>query len=92
MQRFLIEVPHEAETSACLKAIKILHDTGSHYLTNADYGCMDGVHKAWIVVEVENKEQARNILPGVYRPKANIIGLNKFSSEQLEELMKHHQV
>lgn len=91
MKRFLIEVPHEAEESACLRAIKILHDTGSHYLTNADYGCKDGVHKAWIVVEVDSKEQARNILPGVYRPTASIIALNKFSSEELEDLLKHHE-
>jgi len=90
MKRFLIEVPHEAEESACVRAIKILHETGSHYLTNADYGCMDGVHKAWIVVEVENKEQARNILPGIYRQQASITALNKFSAEQIDELMRVH--
>ena len=90
MPRFIIEVPHEEEEMACLKAIKILHDTGSHYLTNADFGCMDGVHKAWIVVEVDSKEMARNILPPAYRHEARIVELNKFSREELEELMKHH--
>ncbi|MDH3892370.1 MAG: hypothetical protein OEV49_14950 [candidate division Zixibacteria bacterium] len=90
MQRFMIEVPHEAEKVACLRAIKILQETGSHYLTNADFGCEDGVHKAWIVVEVDDKEQARNILPGVYRPTANIVALSKFSREEIEEMLQHH--
>ena len=56
MARFLIEVPHEAEKIACARAIQILLNTGSHFLTNADFGCLDGVHKAWIVVEMDTKE------------------------------------
>jgi len=91
MRRFLIEVPHEAEEQACIKAVKILQETGSHYLTNADYGCLDGVHKAWIVVEVDSKEQARNILPAAYRAAATVTALNKFSPEQLDDLMAHHK-
>jgi hypothetical protein len=47
MAKFLIEVPHEAEKRACLRAIQILLQTGSHYLTNAEFGCLDGVHKGW---------------------------------------------
>jgi hypothetical protein len=91
MKKFLIEVPHEAEPAACIRAIKILQETGSHYLTNADYGCLDGVHKAWIVVEVDDKEQARNILPRLYRDQATIVALNKFTPEDIEELLEHHQ-
>lgn len=91
MQRFLIEVPHEANENACHQAIKILQDTGSHYLTNADFGCKDNVHKAWIIVEVESKEQARNILPAVYRQEATVVGLNKFTPETAQELSeKYH--
>ncbi|HSG05207.1 MAG TPA: hypothetical protein VLB09_02295, partial [Nitrospiria bacterium] len=65
MAKFLIEVPHEAEESACLKAIQILLSTGSHYLTHSDWGCRDGVHKSWATVDVETKEEARAILPPV---------------------------
>ena len=90
MPRFLIEVPHEAETVACARAVQLLLQTGSHYLTNADFGCRDGDHRAWIVAEGDSKDQVRNILPPAYRASARIIGLNKFSLEELEELLKHH--
>ena len=63
MARFLIEVPHESEVVSCYRAIRLLLESGSHFLTHADFGCDDGVHKAWIVVEAESKDEARNILP-----------------------------
>ena len=62
MSRCLIEVPHEAEKIACARAVKLLLQTGSHYLTDADLGCRDRDHRGWIIVEVENKVEARNTL------------------------------
>ncbi|NNG46319.1 MAG: hypothetical protein HKM86_04285, partial [Deltaproteobacteria bacterium] len=56
MAKFLIEVPHEPEERACALAIQILLKTGSHYLTNADFGCLDGEHKAWVMIDVDSKE------------------------------------
>ena len=91
MERFLIEVPHEAEQIACARAIKILQSTGSHYLTNADYGCHDGVHKGWITVEAENKQAARAILPVPYRNQATIVQLNKFGVEEIDALLHDHK-
>ena len=91
MARFLIEVPHEAEEKACARAIQIFLKTGSHYLTRADWGCLDGVHKAWIIVDVESKKEARAILPPVYRSQAEIVGLNKFTMEEIDEILRHHQ-
>jgi hypothetical protein len=78
MARFLIEVPHESEVVSCARANKVLLESGSHFLTHADFGCLDGVHKAWIVVEMDSKDEARNILPPVYRHQATIVQLSKF--------------
>ena len=91
MARFLIEVPHEAEVVACAHAIKILLETGSHFLTHADFGCEDGVHKGWIVVDVDSKEEARNMLPIPYRRQATIVELCKFGIAELDELIRHHE-
>ncbi len=91
MARFLIEVPHEAEKVACARAIRILLTTGSHFLTHADYGCLDGEHKAWIIVEVESREEARSILPAAYRSQAKIVELNKFTLEEIDEILRHHE-
>lgn len=90
MARFLIEVPHEAAQIACAKAIKILFESGSHFITHADFGCGDGVHKAWIVVEVDSKTEARNMVPAAYRNSAVIVGLNKFAPEFIDSLLGQH--
>ncbi len=91
MSKFLIEVPHEADVVACAHAIKVLLATGSHFLTNADFGCHDGVHKAWIVVDVDSKDEARGILPPVYRAQATIVELCRFDLDEIENLIKRHE-
>ncbi len=91
MAKYMIEVPHEGDELSCLRAVEILISTGSHYLTHADWGCKDGVHKAWTTVDVEKKEEARAIIPPAYRSQAKIVKLNKFSREEVEELLRHHK-
>jgi hypothetical protein len=91
MARFLIEVPHEAKTNECALAAKILISTGSQYLAHADFGCLDGEHKAWIIVEVGTKEEARFIVPPPFRSRAKIVQLNKFSLGELEEILECHE-
>ncbi len=90
MARFLIEVPHDNKKDACERAIKIFMQTGSHYMTHADWGCHDGEHKAWIVVELESKDEARAILPPIYRQEAKIISLTKFTMNDRETIMEQH--
>ena len=87
MPRFLIEVPHSVETMACVREVHVFLSTGSHFLTNADWGCMDGVHCSWLIVDVASKEEARMVLPPVFREQAKIVGLNKFSLEQVEAMI-----
>ena len=84
MPRYLIEVQHEAEQLACSRFVQIFLATGSHYLTHADWGCLDGEHAAWIIIEADSKEQARLVLPPAYRSQAKIVALNKFKVEQVD--------
>ena len=91
MARFLVEVPHEPEALACARAVEIFLRTGSHFLTHADWGCMDGDHRAWIIVEVDSKDEARVIIPPALRTQAKIVRLNAFTMEQVEELRLHHK-
>jgi hypothetical protein len=90
MPKFLIEVPHESEVVACARAAKVLLESGSHFLTHADFGCVDGVHKAWIVVDVDSKEEARFLLPSAYRRQAVIVQLCKFGLDELDDLVRLH--
>lgn len=91
MARFFIEVPHEAESVTCAHAVRIFLETGSHFLSKADWGCRDGVHKAWMTVEVDSKEEALRILPPAYRPLAKIVRLNKFTLAEIDEILRHHR-
>jgi len=90
MPRFLIEVPHEEELLACAQVIESFLNYGSHFATKADWGCKDGIHKAWITVETDTKEDARNILPPAYRTQALIIQLNKFTMDEIDEILVQH--
>ena len=90
MPRFLIEVPHESDAVSCARASKVLLESGSHFLTHADFGCTDGVHKAWIIVDVDGKDEARNMLPPSYRGQASIVQLNKFGLKELDDLIRRH--
>jgi hypothetical protein len=90
MPRFLIEATHEAETVACARVVQVFLETGSHFLTNADWGCMDDDHRALIIVEADNKDEARGILPPAFRADAKITRLSKFTMDQIERtLLKH---
>ena len=91
MARYLIEVPHEPEVVACAHVVEIFLKTGSHFLTNADWGCLDGDHRAWIIVDVDSKDQARMIIPPAFRKQANIVQLNKFTMAEIDEILRHHQ-
>jgi hypothetical protein len=92
MSRFLVEVPHEAGTAECLRAIEIFLRTGSHFLSKADWGCLDGDHSAWMIVDVDSKEEARAIVPSAYRAEARIVGLNSFTMAQVAELRGQHRL
>ena len=90
MSRFLIEVPHENTKDACERAIQVFLESGSHFVTNADWGCHDDEHKAWFVVDLDNKDAARAIRPPHFRQEALIIALVKFSIDDLELTMEQH--
>ena len=93
MERFLIEVPHKEDKASCKRAIQVFLSSGTHFVTKAEWGCMDGDHKAWLMVETENKEAARRILPSAYQQNARITQLHKFSREEIGmsgDLLDHH--
>lgn len=91
MARFMIEVPHDSSTAACVHAVEAFLRTGSHFLTHADWGCKDGEHKAWIVVDVENRDEARNVVPAIFRAQAKIVQLNAFEMRDLEGMLQQHE-
>jgi hypothetical protein len=90
MPKYFIEVPHGNEKIECLRSVAIFLRTGNHFLKNADWGCLDGEHKAWFFMEAASREEALMVVPPAYRKDTKISQLNKFKLEDVEELLKHH--
>jgi hypothetical protein len=88
--KFLIEVPHEASTVGCARVVDVFLKSGSHFLSRADWGCRDGQHKAWMMVDVHSKDEALRILPPLFRDEAKIVQLNTFTIEEIEEILREH--
>jgi hypothetical protein len=90
MAKFLIEVPHEVGDLACVKVVQVFLATGSHFLANAEWGCMDGDHRAWMVVDVETREEARAIVPPAFRANAKIVRLERFFVDRVDGIIGYH--
>jgi len=91
MAKYLIEVPHGSEKYECLRSVSILMSTGSHFITNAEWGCYDGNHKAWFFMDAENKEEALRVVPPAYRKDTKISQLNRFNLKEVNEMLKYHE-
>ena len=88
MPRFLIEIRHADEPEGCIKTLDAIVKYGSHLVTNADFGCTDGVHTGWLIVEVDSHEEARQIVPPQFRGDCRIVQLKKWTREEIAEMVK----
>lgn len=88
MPRFLIVVPHKDDYSGCVSALNALDRYGSHFVTNADFGCGDGDHTAWLVVEVDSRAEAQQMVPPEFRRDAHVVELNRFTREEIQSMME----
>lgn len=87
MPRFLIELPHDDEHAACVKALQSIMQYGSHLMTQIEWGCKSGTHCGWLIVELENRDQAVQVVPSVFRHEARIVELERFTKEQVASLI-----
>ena len=90
MPRFLIEVQHGAEAASCNRAIREILEMGSHFVTHAEWGCLDDVHTGWIILEADGPEEALRVLPPGERSNARVVRLTRFRVDDLGKLREHH--
>ena len=91
MARYLVEVPHDNRKEACEMAVRAFLETGSHFVTGADWGCSDGEHKAWMIVDVGSKDEALSILPPLFRHDAKVTSLEQFTLDRRGDIIGAHQ-
>jgi len=76
----MIETPHSEKE--CIGLLDQIVAMG--YLHNFDWGCEDGVHTGWAVVEAESASQAIMAVPSLVRRSARVVKLNKFTDEDVK--------
>jgi hypothetical protein len=82
MQKFLVISHHTGED--CVRALKEALAIG--YLTHFDWGCNDGDHTGWAVLEAESREEAMLSVPTFLRPQAKVVQLTKFDPEKVRAM------
>jgi len=86
MPRYIVEASHDPEPGACLRMLNLVLLQGAHYLTNTEWGCMAGDHRAWIVLEAEDEVAVRRVVPPAFRDRCRIVKLAKFTPDQIKSM------
>jgi hypothetical protein len=84
MDRYLVVSPHEG--GECAKAVEQVMVIG--HITHFDWGCKDGDHTGWTIIEAESHSHALMSVPSFLRHKAKAIKLNKFTPEDVASMHK----
>ncbi len=87
MEKFLIEIINGGDKASCLRSIQSFLSSRTHYVTSAEWGCIDGENKAWLIIKTSNSDDALRIIPAAYRETARITKLHKFSGKEIDESM-----
>ncbi len=89
VQHYLIVSPHTTEE--CLSALDDVAAKGKDELAKWDWGCADGDHTGYCIVDASSKEAALAMVPQKERAKAKAILINKFSIEQIRAIHEAHK-
>ena len=82
MERYMVVSPHTAQD--CKNAMKQIEAAG--YITHFDWGCMDGEHTGWAIIEADDAKEAMMVVPSGQRRNARAIKLVKFTTADVEKM------
>lgn len=87
MPRFLIEIKHSDDVEGCVRSLDAIVNQGSHLVTHAEFGCADGVHSGWLIVDVEDRETACQIIPPSFREDSRVVELRTWTKDEIREMV-----
>ena len=85
MDRYMVISPHTS--TDCADVLKQFLYIG--YITHFDWGCGDGDHTGYAIIEAQNEKEASLVVPPTQREKTRVIHLKKYSPE---EVLKFHRI
>lgn len=74
MERYMVISNHNDK--GCTNALKSIEAAG--FLTHFDWGCKDGVHTGWAIIEADSAKEAMMVVPSGERSMAQVVHLVKF--------------
>jgi hypothetical protein len=87
MPRFMITVPHDEDHDACVRALHAIEQYGSHLMTHAEWGCKDGHHACWLIVDMNDRGDAVRMVPPEFRTHAQVVELNRFTRDEIAAMV-----
>ncbi len=82
--QFSLTIPHNADE--CNRVADAIAAMGKDELAKRNWGCRNGNHRGYGIVESENEEEAIRVLPEWLRGKARAVKVNKFTTEEAAQL------
>jgi hypothetical protein len=86
MARYLVETNHTARE--CTWALKQALRGDTAFLDRFEWGCRDGDHRGWAIVDAEDRFAAQAMVPRLLRPYTRIVELTPFSPK---EALAYHE-
>ena len=85
MDRYIVVSKHT--DMDCVKALKAVESIG--YITHFEWGCKDGDHTGYVIIEADSHDEAKMVVPSYERPNATVVKLNKFSVDDVRQMKDH---
>jgi hypothetical protein len=83
MARFFVECPHTPED--CVADLDSVLGHSQELFARFDWGCKEGEHTGWVIVEAQDANTARMLLPISIRQRAKVHGVVKFTPEDVKQ-------
>jgi hypothetical protein len=84
MTQYMVEIPHSREECPELS----VHSDGAlpPADSNRSYsGCARGLHRTWVLMDVETEEEAWSVVPALLRDTARVVPLDGARPAELKE-------
>ncbi len=83
MPRYLVQLTHEDDHTACVRSLEAIERDGAHLLTHLNWGCKTGIHSGWLIDEFASRDEAMQIVPPQFREEVRIVEVEQFSKDQI---------
>lgn len=82
--KYLIESPHTKQE--CLRELDDISSKGKNTLGQFYWGCSQGDHTGYAIVDARDVNEARGLVPDFVRDKAKIVELSQFTPDQIRSM------